>query len=901
MIQYATNFLMMRSYLTVLTALSCTVFCNADVNNYAYNNQERVAPGTGKRRFDDADWEISKAMGIRDKNIDNVVVSPLSLKVVLATLLDAANGTTANELANFLQINTNNKQDSRMYFYELLKSLKTTDSIVSDVETRIFAHNTASLNETFLRGIKEFYGTDVESVDFSQLSDVIKKINSWAKIATHGHIRDLISEADTDKNAVMLLMNIIYFNGLWALPFNTNETRSEPFFVNANQNINVKMMKSQQVLEYTETSDYDLQMVRLPYMGGKFAMYFLLPFNKNGLDELMNTITPGRVHSLMQTMRPTTVNLSIPRFEFLYSVGLKTVLENLGVRTMFTTNADFSNMENGTHNLFVSNILQKAGIEVNEKGSIAYAATEVNIQNKFGDEQAIDFTANRPFLFFIEEDKSRTVVFVGKVTNPTADLELPPSLPNKIDSGSTALITEKTNENDEVLNSSQLAEKELQTYFDTELLLNLGSTNSQKNIFLSPASIKSVLGLLWEAAEGKTASELEMVMHLTKNATVARERLHTIQLALKAMTDKFSMKTANAMFLSDKAKVKAEYKTVAENKYFAAVQPVNFQTPATAAKIINDWVNRKTGGFVPTFITPDKIQQDTQMVLVNAMVFKATWLYNFQPTATKVQEFYVSETEKMFTYMMNIKGIFKHSYEPTLGASVVQIPFKDEKYNFIIVLPKEKDGLHQVSRAIIHNPLISILLNQDQQEVALSLPRFKIESEFELSEPLSAIGAKTIFSDIAELPNIIEGNTTLKVSTMLHKAVIDVNEEGVTAAAATGAAVVPLMSPYTVNFIADHPFLFFIYNSKSNILIFEGRLNKPQEASKDKFKHIPLQHPTSDPKLIIPPNYQQSTAFRTTNEQPVRTGTYQSQSPVINYYQPGSATADRDAVKFMKY
>nr|QMW68607.1 serpin7 [Laodelphax striatellus] len=408
--------------------------------------EDEIRPGEGEAKFDIFDWHLAKITGLTNTEVENVVTSPISLKLVLATLFDGANSTTAEEIARAMGFDKDNREYLRKSYNKVLKSLRTSSPhLISDVETRIFAHHTAALKKSFVDVLKSNYGTDIEKVDFSEVSKAIQKMNKWAEGVTHGHIKDLISEGDADKNAVMLLLNVIFFNGLWKLPFAENETKIEQFYLNDRQYVNAAMMKAQHSLDYVESFDFNIQIVRLPYRDGTFAMYIILPRSRSGINDLIANVTPERVHTLMRGMTPTNVELSIPKFDFSYSVGLKPVLRSLGIEQMFTTAADFSNMEEN-NSLYVSNVIQKAGIEINEKGSTAYASTVVEIHNKYGgsDEDKVRFNANRPFLFFIEEDKTRTVLFVGKMTNPSSDTPPAPALPPSFEGNKAAQLFNQT-------------------------------------------------------------------------------------------------------------------------------------------------------------------------------------------------------------------------------------------------------------------------------------------------------------------------------------------------------------------------------------------------------------------------------------------------------------------------
>nr|CAD7453955.1 unnamed protein product [Timema tahoe] len=379
-----------------------------------YNDDyDEFTPFDGER-FDGFDWQLCKA--IHNKEDENVVVSPIGVKLVLAMLFEGAIGNTARELMKTLQL-PETRQSSRTKFSSILQSLQMTrPEYVLDIGAKLYVSENVTPKRRFTSILSVFYNTEVEQVDFNKANKTVNSINSWVNSMTHGHIGEMISQDEITSDTALLLLNAIYFKGLWRKPFPKNITAPGPFY-HKSKTITTDFMTSDDYYYYSESVEYDAKILRLPYLGKKFSMFLILPNKKDGLDMLLNTIHPALIKNQMWLMRQESVEVKLPKFNFYHTVHLKDILEELGIHEVFHNSAGLSGMAWGSNNLIVSEVMQKAGLEVNEQGTTAFGATEVNIPLKLG--QSYEFHADHPFMFFIEDEKTGTVVFVGKVVNPT--------------------------------------------------------------------------------------------------------------------------------------------------------------------------------------------------------------------------------------------------------------------------------------------------------------------------------------------------------------------------------------------------------------------------------------------------------------------------------------------------
>lgn len=241
--------------------------------------------------------------------------------------------------------------------------------------------------------------------------------------ATHDRIASLVSPDDLDA-AVMIMLNAIYFNGYWRHPFPANETIKAPFFADQTAAAQpTEFMKQTGQFFYLESAQLDAQVLRLPYKGRRFSMTLMLPncAEAGAIDQLLGRLDSESLRSSQYFMDEVEVRMQIPKFRFDHAAPLVPVLQQLGIAAIFTSEASLPLLARGVdahRRLQVSQVLQKAGIEVNEKGSTAYAATEVLLTNKFGGDTTREFVANRPFVFLIEDESTGSLVFAGKVVNP---------------------------------------------------------------------------------------------------------------------------------------------------------------------------------------------------------------------------------------------------------------------------------------------------------------------------------------------------------------------------------------------------------------------------------------------------------------------------------------------------
>ncbi|XP_050443090.1 uncharacterized protein LOC126847092 [Adelges cooleyi] len=763
------------------------------------------------------DWKLCKALHEVEKN--NAVLSSISVKLVLLMIYEGALGETAKQIERVVGF-SGNRQLTRERFSKKLKSLQSYDTkdYELDIGTKLFMDKSAKAKNEFNEILNTWYNSSFETVDFSKPADAVSAINGWAENVTHGRIQQLITEADTKVNTALILLNAIYFKGYWTNPFNKDLTKNGLFNLNSKTTVEIPLMTTYNHFQISSIPTLSARMICLPYAGNKFVMYIVLPDSIDGLSDLVNKINPKSLAVSIKSMKSVLAKVVLPKFTFEYTSILGPLLQKLGITDMFGSKANLTNIGAGRlGNLVVSNVLQKAGLDVNEQGSTAYAVTEVDLDHRFGVSVEAEFQVNRPFLFMIEDITTDTIVFVGQVVNPLSKGSPVVTIP----------VVKPTSEDIDTKIGSDNSHSDSQRfyYFDLELFKEVNLAEPESNFVISPASVKEVLSLLSEGAQGETWKELNNVLRLPKEQSALHNLLHRYQLSMKS--SKLDILTSNKVFVRNKNSVNRNFIDIATDLYAADIAEINVTNIDESVKLINEQVSSATKGLINSIINKDDFTGDTDLLLANILYFKGDWLVQFNESLTEIQCFYTKPNLCTEASMMYLQDIIKYGEISDIGAQVVELPFKDENFTMVLLLPDENTNLLQLIKDLQHNPLVKISNSLHKRTVNLYLPRFTINYYSKLSSILKKMGLSTLFEKNANLTAIFNSEKQVSVKDIIHKAVIEINEKGAKAAAVTVASVIPLSSipplpPVTVNI--NRPFAFLLVNRASRNVLFSGQI-----------------------------------------------------------------------------
>ncbi len=354
-------------------------------------------------------WDIMKALNEEDEE-ENIFISPISISTALSMTYQGAREETKEEMAEVLGYGGMEDEVLRESYEEFLTYLAALDpDIELNIGNSIWYREGEAIEEDFLTINKGVFDASVEEIDFSddRAADII---NDWIEGATEGKIERML-EGPIPGNVIMYLINAIYFNGEWAVPFEEEQSFEREFTSITGEIQNTMMMKRNGEVEYGEGENY--KSVRMPYGENEnTAMYVILPTEELSINEFLRRIDNTKWQEIKNSISPAQdVELQIPRFEMEYGIkSLKDALIKLGMSTPFEMNANFDGIRSG---IFIEEVLHKAVIEVNEQGSEAAAVTIVEMEESAAMDP-LNFIADRPFIFIIANDEADSILFMGK-------------------------------------------------------------------------------------------------------------------------------------------------------------------------------------------------------------------------------------------------------------------------------------------------------------------------------------------------------------------------------------------------------------------------------------------------------------------------------------------------------
>jgi serpin B len=367
--------------------------------------------------------------------------------------------------------------------------------------------------------------------------------------------------------------------------------------------------------------------------------------------------------------------------------------------------------------------------------------------------------------------------------------------------------------------------------FASRLYVTLARTQAGKGLFLSPFSIQVALAMCAAGAKGETRRVLADLIGAPVSVAEQNRQYSAWLESVKSHEGgqhHVELAIANALWVQQGDRLQPDYQKTVADFYDSDCNELDFRAqPDQAVLSINTWVEGKTGGKIKELIRRQLITAETRLVLTNAIYFKGKWASAFDEGHTCDEDWHGASGVRKVP-MMHQRGGY-HFYE-CVDFQALDLPYQSEQLSLLVVLPTKSDGLaaleSQWTAGDTYQKVTSAFVHE--KSVIVSLPRFKMETESLLRPTLCDMGAALAFSDNADLSGI--GAPPLKISEVIHKAFIEVNEKGTEAAAATG--VVMVKGAAIMNepkfFRADHPFLFVIRDRKINVVLFCGRVLEPK-------------------------------------------------------------------------
>uniref|UniRef100_G3MPA2 Serpin domain-containing protein n=1 Tax=Amblyomma maculatum TaxID=34609 RepID=G3MPA2_AMBMU len=358
--------------------------------------------------------DLYKQLISKNGRSGNVFYSPFSISAALSMALAGARNNTATQLADVLHVNIN---DIHKHFSRFISKLSDfAPDVKLHVANRMYSEQTFPVLDSYLSLLRHSYKATIESVDFrNNYEKVRQQVNAWVEEATQSKIKDLLPAGSVDSLTSLILVNAIYFKGLWSYQFDPNSTHPTNFHLDSKNKKKVDMMYQKNDYKMSRSEELEATALEIPYRGGKTSMVILLPDDVEGLSKLEDSLTTSNVSQLLNSFRNISdVMLHLPKFKLEQEINLKHALTAMGIKDFFALAADLTGIS-AKGNLLASEVVHKAFVEVNEEGTEAAAATGMAFMLLSARFPQNRFVVDRPFMFLIRSLDPEIVLFMGSV------------------------------------------------------------------------------------------------------------------------------------------------------------------------------------------------------------------------------------------------------------------------------------------------------------------------------------------------------------------------------------------------------------------------------------------------------------------------------------------------------
>ena len=401
----------MKRIILLFTVVFSLISCQVSTNKSGVKSGEPLKFNEKEiemvRGVNDYSFKLFNAVLDADQS-DNILISPLSASLALSMTAMGAEYETLSQMMSALGFDGVQKGEVAKFYSMISSKLSNADpNTIVNIANSIWTNQDLKVKKDFIKDAKEYFNSDVNSMDFSDEKSV-DIINSWCAEKTNDKIEKVLDQLDPSLQ--MILINALYFKGVWKEEFDEKMTNKSTFTKADGTTQEVDMMFQKDSFNYAETDNY--KVAELPYGNGTYSMVAILPNEGVELRDVLKKLDAPVWDELNKSMSEQKINLYVPRFKLNYSVKLNDVLKSLGMVDAFNgEKADFSSISDG---LFIDFVKQDTFIEVNEKGTEAAAVTTVGLM-KMSIDYTPTFRLDRPFALFIKENSSGIILFNGVI------------------------------------------------------------------------------------------------------------------------------------------------------------------------------------------------------------------------------------------------------------------------------------------------------------------------------------------------------------------------------------------------------------------------------------------------------------------------------------------------------
>lgn len=352
--------------------------------------------------------------------------------------------------------------------------------------------------------------------------------------------------------------------------------------------------------------------------------------------------------------------------------------------------------------------------------------------------------------------------------------------------------------------------------------------NSNENFIFSPASITSAMAMTYAGSKNNTLTEISNTFYFNNNLSEFHKDFYNLSQFSIKKSNNIQFYNANSIWIQKDMELKSEYLKINKQYYSTSAILTDFKNNhELSRKNINNWVEKNTQNKITNLLKPSSIDNSTRLVLVNALYFKGAWKKQFKKDNNSIEVFQIGKSD--FVDRTFMKTEINSWYYQDKYTEIIDIPYSDKKYSLMIILPKSYKKLKKVEKKFNYDYYLNYTQNKKKKRIKLTIPKFNIETDFDLNKTLEKMGIKDAFNSSADFTGITESEK-LYISNVVHKATIIVNEEGTEAAAATAVIMRKTsMLIESVEFKANRPFIYILRNNENNCIYFMGKILDPEK------------------------------------------------------------------------